>query len=32
MNDLRDWFGPVVPVMKPKLLLLMSPDGLAKFA
>lgn len=28
----RDWFGPVVPVMKPKLELLMSLVGLAKFA
>ena len=28
----RDWFGPVVPVMKPKVELLMSLDGLAKLA
>ena len=28
----RDWFGPVVPVMNPKVELLMSLDGLAKFA
>jgi hypothetical protein len=28
----RDWFGPVVPVINPKVLLLMSLVGLAKFA